>query len=392
MNHFFLLRQKFALCSKSIIREKATLLYALLLIVFIFGNGELAEAQPNCANSPVTMITNFADWQWEIPSSDANYCATWTVQTGNQNTRFLAGAPWISPTGNGPLNQINLSKDYTKANGWELLRMNMGGRGGIAIPYFFLYNKYRSIIRTYFYINNLSAFPSGINITMSHASSNGSYSSGILAPSQPLTQSQEYYFQNRSANREIISYTPVFTSQRGWVFADFLVGFDQTVGSALYTSSSLEFDVLAVTNSTIRLDGKLNFRTGPELQAGGYGIGGTATGVGTSGLNNFLANGQKILTAFSSDDLLKFKDNFTVKADKTAATVSLPVVQTQQTVLKSAVASGTNAIGIFKKLMNAAGSLGAAFGIASTLIGILWPDDPAASPASIPTEIGRAHV
>ena len=365
-------------------QQYVKLLLTLLVYGLSFGSGELVQAQPNCSGSSVTAITKFADWDWTVTTNDPNYCATWVIQTGPAlSTRFVVDAPWYKPK-NGTLEKIYRDQDYIKAKGWELLRMDMGGRTPIATPYFILYNKYRGIIRTFFYINDVAPFTKGINITMSHSSANGSYSSGILALSQSLVQSQDYYLQNQNANHEIISYVPVFTSRAGWVFADFQTGFDSYAGSAQYSSSSLQFCVLAVTDSRITLDGKLNFKTDQQVQEGGYGIGGTATGVTSSGLNNFLANGQKILAAAGSDDLTKFKENFKNKADKTATTVPIPPVQAQQGALSKAVTDSGGSTGVFKKVAGIAGSLGSWVGLIGSIVGVLWPDDSPSAPAANP--------
>lgn len=383
MNPYFLLFNRIADFLKQLARRKANLLSILLVCGFFFERVGQVAAQPNCASFTGPSIVNFADWDWTIATNDPNYCATWAIQTSNSTSKFVVGAPWFSAI-NGALNRIYLDQDYTKAKGWELLRMNMGGRAPIATPYFILYNKYRGIIRTFFYIDNAGFYPNGLSITMSHTSSNGSYSSGILALSQPLVQSQDYYLQNRNNNHEIISYVPRFTSQRGWVFADFQAGFDSYAGNAQYSSSSLEFNVLAITTSSIHLAGALNFKTEQQVQEGGYGIGGAATSVGSSGLNNFLANGQKILTAASSDDLSKLGNLFKAKADKTVATVPIPVTQAQHGALSNAVSSSGSSTGVFKTVVGLAGALGPWVGLIGSVVGALWPDDNPAAPAAAP--------
>ena len=218
---------------------------------------------------------------------------------------------------------------------------------------------------------------------MSHSTANGGYNSGVLALSQPLVRSQDSYLQQQGSNLEIVSYKPVFTGRDGWVYADFQAGFDSYAGSAQYRSTSLQFYVSAISVSNISLAGTVNLRTDQEVQAGGYGIGGTGAISVTSGLNNFLANGQKVLTGLGSDELTKFKDNFKTKAQRTAAKLPIPVVQKQQgELVKTITDSGTSA-GVFKKIAGIAGSLGSAFGLIGSIVGILWPDE-SATPAATP--------
>ncbi len=388
MNNFYSLSEKaLAYFTRSAPITAVLVRAALVCSLYLCSNGDVA-AQPNCTGYNGPMITNFADWDWTIPTNDPNYCATWTVVlTRDATVKLPVGAPWFSFQ-NGAVDKINVARDYTKAKGWELLRMNMGGRQPVKTAHFILYNKYSGIIRAFFYIHDVAPFTKGMTITMSHTSANGGRNSGILALSQPLTQSQDYYLQNQSLSSEFVSYVPVFSGREGWVYGDFQAGFDSYAGNARYSSTSLQFSVSAVTSSTVRLDGALNFKTAQDVQNGGYGVGGAAASAGTSsGLSNFFADGQKVLTAFNYEDLTKFKSNFTTKADRTAATVPLPVVQTQQADLKTAVASSSSSGGLLKKISGIAGSLGSAFGLISTVIGVLWPDESATpAPAEfIPT-------
>lgn len=384
MNNFYSLSKKaVAYFTRSTPTAAILVRAALICSLYLCCNG-YAAAQPNCTSYTGRMITNFADWDWTIPTNHPDYCATWAaVLTSDAGTKIVVGAPWFGFQ-NGAVDKINIAQDYTRAKGWELLRMNMGGRQPVKTAHFILYNKYSGIIRAFFYIDKVAPFTKGITITMSHTSSNGNRNSGVLALSQPLIQSQDYYLQNQSLNNEFVSYATVFTAREGWVYADFQAGFDSYAGNARYSSTSLQFAVSAVTSSTIRLDGALNFKTAQDVQDGGYAIGGTAATAGTSGLNNFLAQGQKVLTAFNYEDLIKFKGNFTAKADKTKTTVPLPAVQAQQDALKSVVASSSSSGGLLKKISGIAGSLGSAFGLISTVIGVLWPEEPAGAAAPAP--------
>lgn len=387
MNNFYATSKKAVACfTRSTPVPAVFLRAALIFSLYLCGNGYVA-AQHNCSGFSGTMITNFADWDWTIPTNHPNYCATWaTILTSNPGTKFVVGAPCFGFQ-NGAVDKINLAQDYTKAKGWELLRMNMGGRQPVTTAHFILYNKYSGIIRTFFYIDRVAPFTNGMTITMSHTSSNGNRNSGVLALSQPLVQSQDYYLQNQSLNDEVISYVPVLTAREGWVYADFQTGFDSYTGNARYTSTSLQFAVSATTFSNVLLDGKFNFQTTEDIQGGGYAVGGKATNAGLSGLNNFLTKGQKVLKSFNYEDLTKFKKSFTDKASKTAAMVPVPIVQTQQGALASAVASSSSSGGLLKKISGIAGSLGSAFGLISTVIGVLWPEESAGTaPATfIPT-------
>src|ERR1700741_4758037 len=79
----------------------------------------------------------------------------WTSKANGNWTAYINTAtpyPMLSPfvNTNGALNDIEASTDYTKENGWILMKKNFGCEAGYqSYPYFILYNKYRSIARLF---------------------------------------------------------------------------------------------------------------------------------------------------------------------------------------------------------------------------------------------------
>jgi hypothetical protein len=89
-------------------------------------------------------------WNWEVRLEDPDYCDTWSGSTDNSGYLARMGSPFVVPT-SGQLSEIALTKDYAKANGWELVARDFGCRQAIATPYFALYNRSKGLVRVYIY-------------------------------------------------------------------------------------------------------------------------------------------------------------------------------------------------------------------------------------------------
>ena len=144
----------------------------LLAVLALLTSSLTAGAQPTICQDvdPTNMISDFASWHWEVDRNDPTYCNTWAIRTGGNTKGKVYGAPWLHAQ-NGVLARIAADKDYTPAAGWVLLRMDLGGKTVVNIPYFILYNKYTSMIRSYFWLNNSAGtYNNGAVITLSHSS------------------------------------------------------------------------------------------------------------------------------------------------------------------------------------------------------------------------------
>ncbi|MGI4823227.1 MAG: T9SS type A sorting domain-containing protein [Janthinobacterium lividum] len=367
----------------------------LFLCYLVAGVAHTAAAQ-QCGSVPYTdMIYRFSNWNWEVPPVLANnavnpdYCKTWAMRRVNdgRSDALVINAPWVGAS-NGVLLRIANDQDYTRARGWELLRMNLGGVTAVVMPHFILYNKYTGTIRTFFYLDNSAGtYTNGAFVSMSHSTANGGNNSGVLALAKKTLLTPEKYLSSTDNDDEIITYVTKLTSQNGgWIVADFTAGYDPNSANSRYNSQALEFSVYGVTKNEIVLKGDFNFKTDKD---DGLGFAGKKSVVvkddPAKSVKTFLATGQKVLGVV--DKVSSFADKFAAKSLKTSRntkTVS-PVAST--TAADNASKAAAPGPSVFKTILNTAAGFNAAFGIIGSVVGLLWPDAsaPAAAPVFTPT-------
>ncbi len=345
------------------------------------------------------MITRFADWDWAIDPSHPDYCRTWNIQRLN-GPIVSVGAPWVRASG-GALLQIQFNKDYTREKGWELLRYDFGAVTARQTPYFILYNKYTSLIRIFFFMDNSQGtYVNGALITMKYASGNGSLYPATLTLSNSLLKSSDTYLQGAAGTGEIMTYVAKIDNA-GWVMGEFNAGFDPQIRSQAYAGHALEFELQGIVNSDIDLAGSMDWKTTAQE---GYGLAGKEGEIVTdirpptssdpaTGLKSFLAKGQKVLGKVSKDDVEKFLTKAAERAQKAkelfnpGSTASSSKLRTANTLIKLA-GEGSKLPGTIKKITEIAGGVNIAFGVLGSVVGFLFPSDDTAAPQAptfIPT-------
>lgn len=372
------------------------IIYALLFLLhLVAGIAHTAVAQ-QCLSVPYTdMLYQFPQWDWQVAPVLANnavnpqYCKTWAVRRLNdgRSDALVINAPWVGAA-NGTLLRIANEQDYTKAKGWELLRMNLGGVTAVAMPHFILYNKYTGIIRTFFYLDNSAGtYNTGVFVTMEHSTANGGNNSGVLAMTKSPLLTPEKYLSSTDNGDEIITYVTKLTAQvGGWIVADFMAGYDPNSANARYNNQALQFSVHGVTENRVVLTGDFNFVTDKQE---GYGFAGKKSAVVTDdpirSLKTFTATGQKVLGVV--DKIGSFADKFAASSLKTSRNTAAVSPQASAIAASNANAAATQGPSAFKKILNTAAGFNAAFGIIGSVVGLLWPDAgaPAAAPVFIPT-------
>lgn len=370
-------------------------IYAWLFLCHLLAGIAQPAAAQQCGSVPYPdMIYRFANWNWEVPpvrpdnSTNPDYCKTWAVRRVNdgRSDALVINAPWVGAS-NGVLLRIANDQDYTRAKGWELLRMNLGGVTAVVMPHFILYNKYTGTIRTFFYLDNSGGtYTNGAFVSMAHSTANGGNNSGVLALAKKTLLTPEKYLSSTDNDDEIITYVTKLTSQNGgWIVADFTAGYDPNSANSRYNSQALEFSVYGVTKNEIVLKGDFNFKTDKD---DGIGFAGKKSAVvkddPAKGVKTFLATGQKVLGVV--DKVSSFADKFAAKSLKTSrntAAVSPKASATAATNAATATSQGPSA---FKTILNTAAGFNAAFGIIGSVVGLLWPDTSApTAPAFTPT-------
>lgn len=364
----------------------------LLAVLALLTSSLTAGAQPTICQDvdPTNMISDFASWHWEVDRNDPTYCNTWAIRTGGNTKGKVYGAPWLHAQ-NGVLARIAADKDYTPAAGWVLLRMDLGGKTVVNIPYFILYNKYTSMIRSYFWLNNSAGtYNNGAVITLSHSSISRTSPATSLAQTPALAPDQ--YLANRKAN-EVISYVAKMSSQDGWIVGEFTPAFDPYFRDDAYQGSQLQFDVYGIVTNNVSLAGDVNFKTNTEE---GFSIAGDQNTVikpktdasGTS-LKEFFTAGSTILGAVKPEDADKFLGNIH-DAGLSLAKAKNPATSNTGLSIANATrpaAAGGGLRSTLGKVLGVASNVSSIFGVVGTLIGAFFPEDssPAGPPPFTPT-------
>lgn len=371
--------------------------FLCFLSILLLGRNASVSAQGtpvSCsAVTPNDMVSSFAAWDWETPRTDPNYCKIWAIRLTGQANGVSHGAPWEFAQ-NGKMLRIAFDRDYTRQKGWELLRMNLGGLDPVAIPYVIMYNKYTSMIRTYFFLNN-NTYQNGAVITMSHSNVNNGGSTGVMAMSNTLLLAPDKYLNSTSYNDEMISYVAKMSSQTGWVVGEFTATFDPNFSASRYNNNTLEFNIFGTVTSNITLGGSLSFKTDAQE---GYALAGKKDMVTNdpsdpTRLKKFLATGKRVLGAVSADDADKFLDKIHEGGLKMASSKDVKLSNTGLSIAnatrpKSAGGGLRKTVGT---VLGLASNVSAAFGIIGSIVGAIWPakdasgNTEATEPAFTPT-------
>ena len=125
--------------------------------------GVAQDPDYNCVNEQNTTSSTFSVWDWQQRQFNDIY-----VGIQNNATHLNNPYPWspfFEPTANlnvFPLtNPQNEPLDFQVADGWELVKKNFGTpTTPVSTPYFILYNKYKSILRVFMYIQPSSGYNS----------------------------------------------------------------------------------------------------------------------------------------------------------------------------------------------------------------------------------------
>ena len=196
----------------------------------------------------------------------------WTLNTAYE-LRSTAGTfhnvrlPYYANSGPAAaLLNDSAGRDIAPEDGWELVLRDFGP--GIVIPYFILYNKYRGILRFFYY----STLPQ----SFSHAIARLSYQT-------QSTSRTGAHFTFLDQNRYVSNYDPARSqivvgsvAYLQWAFFDFDVsGYDP--GIALKSDPTFVIEIAGVTETDLTATGEVDLITGPvnsTKSGGGFNIAG----------------------------------------------------------------------------------------------------------------------
>jgi len=198
------------------------------------------------------------NWNWELPSSDPNYCTMWYARTDNSGNETVMGSPFVTGTTN-KLEAISLAADYTHAKGWELLRRDFGCTHVTAYPYFVLYNRYTGLMRVFVYQPAPPA-PQYTGITVQVEPTTTTYPATTATADQIQTAPDKYLNSNSSSGfGKIVECVSEPAGSSRWSVAEFDPGFDPNIYSAIYSTAGLKFTIYGIT--TYALQAKINGTT-----------------------------------------------------------------------------------------------------------------------------------
>ncbi len=158
--------------------------------------------------------------------------------------------PWGS--GSNQLFDADLATDYNNSDGWVLV-YNMFNTSFLPNPgYFMLYNRYRGLLRIYFYL-----YPSGS--TPSSFITHG-LTLGGTNPASPLLNFAGNDITDVSTNLQNASQVQPYqlVTSGGWYVAQFELAFDQNITNVSYSALNLIWKINASNISQVILDGQQN--------------------------------------------------------------------------------------------------------------------------------------
>lgn len=366
--------------------------------LLLLGVAAILRASSAAAQCPgATTPTNFASWDWETPAYDASgnlngtYCNTWhaNIGTGGVTAPKDMRAPW-DIAGTPSIDLIAKTGDYKKANGWQLVRFDFGGKGSVPVPYFMLYHRLTGVLRIYAYIANTAGYTGSV-ITLSHASANqgtSGHSTATLSTTNALLQAPDKYFSQSATtySQEQMTYVGFIGSRENWTMAQFTMALDPRVNDVAYQLNGYQVQIFGLVQSDVKLAGSFEFettQTTKDFSYGGPAVKPTPSKLASAGADaqDFAMTAQKYLGNLStvSDKIT----DITTKAKKFADIKNTTGVVKELQGLSSSIATS----GFLKTLGSVAGQLGAlggVFGLAGTVIGF-FTDDATAKTAFVPT-------
>ena len=185
---------------------------------------------------------NYSNWEWEDQSQD-----NWKRKDGNIwveiNPPFKPETERI-----GEIVDIYATQDYTKTKGWQLVWAQFDG----VYPYFILYNNHKSIIRAFFYLDEVSF--DHVLATLSFHDINNP---GILTFGEEHQTATDQYLDGSNLNDDLISVIVPFVGADNWCSADFPIMFDNNIQNSRYNSKKWAFKFYGCENYQIQLKGQL---------------------------------------------------------------------------------------------------------------------------------------
>jgi hypothetical protein len=204
---------------------------------------------------------NLCNWNWEDQRKE-----NWRMSDGSN--AFRGGDQICPPFVTGPdgtnycndahglMTEVRETGDYRKAQGWYFVGASFGEN--IDWPYFILYNKYRAILRIFYFIGNSIQNLSYATASLRFSSLSPAPPLAILSSTVPYKFATDKYFGRSKdiVNDLIVQSITDGAIQNQWNAVDFAIMFDPHYGDKQYKGAKMYIRVDAVDSSDIKLHGR----------------------------------------------------------------------------------------------------------------------------------------
>ncbi|MEO1084619.1 MAG: hypothetical protein AAFY88_10275, partial [Acidobacteriota bacterium] len=212
-------------------RRALPLGFVVALLVLIIPTPVVAEVSPSLAaafddGKERILLNRFMGLEGSTNNRDPNW--DWTVnQTytlhSTSGTFNNVRLPYYSNSGPAAaLLNDSTGRDIEPSDGWELVLLDFGP--GVVVPYYILYNKYRGILRVFYY----STLPQSFSSAVARLSYQTAFTNRSAAHFTFLDKNK--YVNNYDPARSQVVVGAVAFQQ--WAFFDFDVsGYDPAIGT-----------------------------------------------------------------------------------------------------------------------------------------------------------------
>ncbi len=210
-----------------------------------------------------------ASWDWTIDQTYELFDTT--------GQRFNVRLPYFSPTS--PVRPVIGVHDVQPVDGWTLVYRDFGTNvEGTELPRFLLYDRFRGILRFFFYNHKIeTAFSSAFVRLRMVIDGEGTTTPPLLTYyagdpraydpfASPDAGFASEYLDDYDPDREVVAVTKL--AFREWCVADFvLFGYAPDLGTnPAYTDAAFAFEVVGVDEFELEVDGEVSLQ--PLYQAG----------------------------------------------------------------------------------------------------------------------------
>lgn len=265
------------------------------------------------------MPTNgdYTNWNWEDQSLDNWKRAESESSSGwvRINPPFLPETPAF-----GDVIDIIEAQDYSKSKGWRLVWAQFGP-SDMPYPFFVLYNKYRGLLRAFFYLEDRDAYSHTIVTCGFHSTSK---KPGILTYGGEYAIAPDEYLNNPTLGNDLITVVIPKQGIGQWGVADFPIFLDPNITNLVYQGANIVLSFYGCDVYDAYISGSLN-KDKDEEQNRQHTIIGNIADMDNTSNNEIKMTNSKLFKQFkTNDDLQKFLTKST-----SAVTTSSPAFLTK---------------------------------------------------------------